>query len=286
MAGIVASVTDFVPRHALGRVLSPVIVPMQRATSSAVDWVGGRFTVLTQSEELLAENRALREENIILVAENQRIPLLEYELANFEAMLDTFQRYPQLPMKGARIIGQNPNQWQERFYIDRGENSGIFPHMIVLGDGGVLGKVLQTSRNYALVATIMDSSFSAAVRNVRTEDLGVVSGNIDLRYDGLMRMEFMEAGASFMPGDEIITSSHGAFFPPGVLVGTVIEVRPRQDAAGLMQYAIIEPAVCLDRIDVVLVVNRIFSNERDIDETTDIDEEVDEDDESGANDED
>ena len=137
--------------------------------------------------------------------------------------------------------------------------------MVVYGDGGVLGVIIQTGANYALVASIMDNSFAAAVRNSRTEDVGVVRGDIDLRYDGLMRMEYISSTARFMPGDDIITSADGAFFPPGLLVGTVESIHPTPGAGGLTQYAIIRPAANLDRISLVLVVNQVFEHTHRVD---------------------
>ena len=260
LAGIVVTITGIAPTSFLGRTFGYVVVPMQRGVSYATGWVGGRFSILARSAEIIAENQALLEENIRLTNENQRLSLLDEENIRLNTILSMYQRYPDLPMVGARIIGQNPNDWRARFTIDKGENHGILPDMVVLGYGGVLGVIRETWPNHSLVVSIMDNSFAAGVRNARTEDVGVVRGDIDLMHNGLMRMEYIVATASFMPGDEIRTSAHGAFFPPGILVGTVVSIHPSPGAGGLTQYAIIRPSVNLDRVDIVLVVNRLFSD--------------------------
>jgi len=253
---IIFTVTGVAPTSFLGRAFSYVVVPLQRGASSATNWIAGRFQVLAQSEQILAENAALREENMHLVNENLRLPHLQEENDRLHMLLEMEQRYPHLPMVGARMIGQNPNDWEASFIIDKGENHGIYTNMIVLGFGGVLGRVDHVGPNHARVISIMDSRFGAAVRNSRTEDVGTIHGNLELSHDGLMRMEHIISTARFMPEDRIYTSDHGAFFPPGLFIGTVVSVHPVP--GGLTQYAIIQPAVCLDRVDFVLIVNQLF----------------------------
>jgi len=261
---IIVTITGVAPTSFLGRAFGYVVVPLQRGASSATSWVGGRFAVLAQSGQILAENHALREENARLRAENDRLGRLDEESIHLHNLFNMQQRYPQLPLEGARIVGQNPNNWQTSFIIDKGTNDGILPHMVVLGeDGGVLGRIDQVGPNHAQVISIRDHRFAAGVRNTRTEDVGVVRGDMELANDGLMRMDYILQAASFMPGDVIITSAHGAFFPPGLTIGTVMSVHPSLE--GLTQYAIIEPTASLDRVDFVLIVMQLFVDAPDDD---------------------
>ena len=259
LGAIVVTVTGVAPSSYFGRAFSYVVVPMQRGVSSATAWVGGRISILAQSAEILAENQALREENTRLQNELARLGPIEEENIQFHIMSQMSRRYPHLPMIGARIIGQNPNDWQASFNIDRGERRGASTNMVVLGDGGLLGVIRETGPFHSMVVSIMDNDFAAAVFNVRTEDLGVVKGDLVLAQDGLMRMVHIIDTARFMPGDEIRTSAHGAIFPPGILVGTVVSVHPSPE--GLTQYAIIQPAVNLDRVDIVWVVDYVFDDD-------------------------
>ena len=259
LAAIITTITGIAPTGFLRRGVGYIVVPMQRGASSATGWIAGRFEILARSAEILAENQALREENIRLTNENARMEALYEDNVRLREIANMRERYPHLEMIGARIIGQNPNDWQELFHVDRGSNDGIQPYMVVLGDGGVLGIVREVGPSHALVASIMDNSFQAAASNTRTEDVGIVVGDLDLRQDRHMRMRFIENTARFMPGDEIRTSPHGGVFPPGLLVGTVVSIHPSPDRLTL--YAIIQPAVNLDRVDMVLIVNQMFGEE-------------------------
>ncbi|MCL2405398.1 MAG: rod shape-determining protein MreC [Defluviitaleaceae bacterium] len=263
-AAIIVTITGVAPTSFIGRGVSYVVVPMQRGASSATGWVSGRFYILARSAEILAENQALVEDNIRLSNENARMFALYDENIRLRTLVAMRERYPLLPLLGARMIGQNPNDWQSRFYINVGENDGVLPYMIVLGDGGVLGVIHETGPNYALVVSIMDNDFAAAARNARTEDLGTARGDLDLRNDGLMRMRHIVYTARFMPGDDITTSDHGMVFPQGLRIGTVESIHPSPE--GLTQYAIIRPSVSLDRVDMVLVVTQLFGDAIDIEE--------------------
>jgi len=262
-AAIIITITGVAPGSFLGRVFGYVVVPMQRAASSATTWVGGRFSILARSADILAENEALREENTRLLNENNRLRLQEEDNIALSAMLYMYQRYPELRKVGARMIGQNPNHWQARFTIDIGENHGVRPNMIVLGDGGLFGVIRQTGANHSQVVSIMDNSFAAAVRNTRTEDIATIWGDLELSQDGLMIIPRIDSAASFMVGDEIQTSDHGAFFPPGVHVGYVVSVHPNPD--GHTQHAIVEPTANLGRLDTVLVVMELFGDATEAD---------------------
>jgi len=258
---IIITVTGIAPTSVLGRAFGYVVIPMQRWASSVTGWIGGRFQILAQSEQILAENAALRDENTRLSNDVQRLPHLAAENERFHQLLEMDQRYPHLNMVGARIIGQNPNDWEASFIIDKGSNHNIEPQMIVLGFGGVLGVVEQVEPNHSRVISILDNRFGAAVVNPRTEDVGTVHGDLELGLNGLMRMDHFDNTARFMPDDRIYTSAHGAFFPPGLFIGTVLSVHPQP--GGLTQYAIIQPAVCLDRVDLVLIVNKLFGDSPD-----------------------
>jgi len=262
LLAIVITITGIAPTSFLGRGFGYIVAPMQRGASSATSWISGRIDVLARSEQILTENAALREENMRLSNIIASMPHLEEENRLFHEMFDMEQRYPELSMVGARLIGQNPNNWEANFIIDKGTNHGIYPNMIVLGFGGVLGRIEHAWPGYSRVVSILDTRFAAAARNARTEDVGTVHGNMELGLDGLMRMDHIVASARFMPGDRIYTSDHGAFFPPGILIGTVVSVHA--SPGGLTQYAIIQPAVSLDRIDVVLIVDQLFGEGLDL----------------------
>ena len=258
IAAIVLTVNPSAGPNIVARGLSYIVAPLQSGMSVSVTWVQGQFSAIGRSQELLRENRALREEISMLQIENYRLQRAEDENYRLNSLLNMNQRYAQLPTIGARIIGQNPNNVYNRFFIDRGTNDYVDRNMAVLGDGGLVGVVRQVHPNRAQFLSIIDADFSAAVMSERTEDIGTVRGDMRLMQQGLIRMDHISATAQIMPGDVIITSSHSSIFPPGVLVGTVQSIHSNPD--GLTRHAIVTPAASTENLEVVQVVMEVFGD--------------------------
>ena len=60
-------------------------------------------------------------------------------------------------------------------------------------------------------------------------------------------------------GDEIVTSSLGDIYPPGLRIGTVTEIIPI--ATGYESIAIVEPAVNLEQMDMVLIITELWKQD-------------------------
>lgn len=241
------------------RGLSRIVVPMQRGLTSVIAFTSGHFTALTNNARLLEEMETLRSEKNLLVLEMHRLELVDAENARLSQLLNINQRYRHLPKLGGRVIGHDPNAFNASFHVDRGTTDGIEVNMAVLGTAGFVGVVNRVQPGSALVVSVIDYRFSAAVMSSRTEDLGMARGDIRLMQQGLLRMDHISAVAEIVPGDEIITSPHSSIFPAGLLVGTVLSIHPNPD--GLTRYALIEPAAELNNIEMVLIVTEIFEEQ-------------------------
>jgi len=237
--------------------LSFVVVPLQRGTTSAVNWIQTRFSAITNSRQLIAENEALRQQNDKLLMDNFILMQAYAENEELSELLNMQQRYTELPRLGARVIAHDPNDWHSSFHIDRGTRDNVTNHMPVMGGGALLGSISQVNPRSARVVTILDHRFSAAVMSSRTGDIGNITGDVALMQQGLTRMNNIGMTAQIMPGDEIVTSPHSMIFPPGLLVGTVVSVHPNPADNGLTRYAIIQPAANLDNVGMVLVITSI-----------------------------
>jgi rod shape-determining protein MreC len=66
-------------------------------------------------------------------------------------------------------------------------------------------------------------------------------------------MNYLHRDADVQVGDRVITSGLDGIFPKGLVVGEVVEVGRRH--RGLLQAAVIQPSVALDRLEEVLLVD-------------------------------
>ena len=258
VVAIVLTINPATGTNVFGRGLAYIVTPMQRGLNNSVGWVQGQFTVMSNNRQLLRDYQALQEQHSNLLIELYRLQLAGEENAMLSALLDINQRYGHLPTIGARVIGQNPNDWYHRFFLDRGANDGIAQNMAVLGDGGLVGVIRQAHSGRSQFASIIDSETSVAVMTRRTGDMGITTGDIRLMQQGLLRMDNIAAAAQIMPGDEIVTSTHSSIFPTGILVGTVESIHPNAD--GHTRYAIILPAANMNNIEVVSIVTKVVGD--------------------------
>ena len=257
VAAIIITINPNYRPSVIARSLGHVIVPLQSAATAATRWAGSRVSLLWEMSHLQQENARLREEIGWLEIENQRLRLAGDENQRLSELLYIRQRYAELPMIGAIIIAHDPNVWYSSFNIDRGSNDGLAPNMAVLGPGGLVGRIHRVYPNYSKVLSLIDDRFAAAVQSTRTDDWWVVKGDSRLMQQGLVRMDYIDSNAHIMAGDEVFTSINSTIFPPGIRVGTIMDVQPTPN--GLAQYAIVRPFANVRNLEHVLVVNQLFS---------------------------
>jgi rod shape-determining protein MreC len=260
LAAIIITANPNFRPTAAEKAMSYIVIPLKNGVSTVTGWIGGVFSSFGDTRRLQLENNELREQIGRLAQENRRLRFADDENKELSALLEIAQKYAELPTTGASIIGKAPNDWFNSFSINKGYNDGLQRNMAILGDFGLLGRIAEVYPNHSTVITIIDHRFAVAVKNIRTEDLGVVKGDMKLMQQGLVRMEYIDGGsAQIMAGDEIVTSAHSSMFPPGILVGEVIDLEPNPD--GLTMNAIVRPAVTINRIENVLVVTQVYGDE-------------------------
>ena len=87
---------------------------------------------------------------------------------------------------------------------------------------------------------------SALLQDSRSR--GVVNGS----QTGQLAMRYIAQGDVIRSGDRVLTSGLGGNFPPGLLIGNVVDVR--QKDVDMFKEARIEPAIDFGRIEEVLVI--------------------------------
>jgi len=231
-----------------------VVTPFQDLTTGISSWVDETITASRNKADLKEENTELKNQIADLLEENRRLAMYEEENANLSALLKIAQRYPDYESVGANVIAKDPGVWYDGFTIDKGTNADISANMVLIAPEGLVGKVLESGLTFSKAQSILDSRSSVPAMSVRTGDLGVVKGNYTLSADGLCIMEYIDAQAEIMVGDEIVTSHLSDIYPAGLAIGKVLELET--DTNGLTKYAVIQPYVDLKHLDTILVIDK------------------------------
>ena len=155
--------------------------------------------------------------------------------------------------ESAQINAHGTRGWDDTLTLSKGSSSGIAVGDCIITETGVLvGIVGQVGLNWATVNTVLSPDTELGGQVVRTGLAGVLSGELDLMQEGLLKLGYLPLDHGLMAGDEVITSGRGGVYPAGLVVGTITQTG--MDEAGLSGYAMVKPAVRLDSLAQVFVI--------------------------------
>lgn len=240
-------------------ILSYAVTPAQRAVNSVSEWISGKVSFFKELSQINNENTLLTEELEQVKIENNRLKSIEQEYNRLSELFQLTQRYSEYSMVGVNIIAKDPGNWYDNFIIDKGRKDLLSANMVVIGAGGLVGRIIESGYNYSKVRTLVDDTFSVSAKSLRTDDIGIVKGDMKLKEQGLCKMERIDIHADIIAGDEIVTSNLGNIYPPGITIGIVKEITANANA--LTKTAIIEPLVDFKHLNTLLVINEVFETE-------------------------
>ena len=152
----------------------------------------------------------------------------------------------------ARVIGRESATWSSMIIINRGTLDGVRDDMPVVTPQGLVGRIVEAGPNSSKVQLILDprSSVGTLVQRAESRVNGIVEGDPD--NPTMPRMVNIPKTADVVEGDVIVTSGFGGVFPKGLTVGIVSTLK--MDTGGLLQVAVLEPAVDFQKLEDVAVI--------------------------------
>jgi rod shape-determining protein MreC len=118
------------------------------------------------------------------------------------------------------VIGRSADSWWQQILIGRGSKDGINAGAIVVGPGGLVGRVANVSPSSSRVLLISDPTSQVGVVISRTRSMGMLRG----QAQDLAILEFFDRDPGVKPGDIVLTSPFSTIFPSGIPVGRVKSV--------------------------------------------------------------
>lgn len=159
----------------------------------------------------------------------------EYGLENLKLkkMLD-FKDTSNVPLVSARVISTLISKTQGNLIINVGSIDSVKTGMPVITDQGLVGIIVNVSKDFSLVRTLYNNNFKIAVRNQ--------SSNVDgiLGWDGIMLIiKNIPTTYEMNPGDRIISSDFSTLVPPQIPIGIII--KKENSVSGLLSNIIVKP---------------------------------------------
>lgn len=137
-----------------------------------------------------------------------------------------WQKQAPWKLKLARIVGQDPANWWRTIRIDRGLRDGITTNAPVLTAEGLVGRVSEVGFAYSQVVLVGDPDCRVAVMIEETRDHGVIAPASSSPLDpGLVELGYLPRNSQLRAGQKVVTSGFGEIFPPGILVGQLVDFR-------------------------------------------------------------
>jgi rod shape-determining protein MreC len=211
--------------------------------------------------ELEAENLRLKTEAAQLRAENHALRGVEEENLRLQKALG-YQTQSPFTLMPARVIGRPAANWWSALLVDKGAADGVSEGACVLTAEGLVGRVIQASARVSTVLLVTDENCKVAARvgdSKQATKQGILRVDLrgEMRGDRVLNttqpqliLTFIGKYESLAKGQEIFTSGVDQVYPPGVLIGRVVDSKARE----LYKQAVIEPAVALAGLSDVFIV--------------------------------
>jgi rod shape-determining protein MreC len=174
-----------------------------------------------QNEDLrreLQQMRAWREAALQLEQENAR--LLD---------LNRVQLDPELTFVTGIVMADAGSPFRRSVLINVGARDGILDGWATMDGLGVVGRISGVGERTARVLMLTDSNSRVPVTIQPSGQQALLMGD----NTQAPILEFIEAPEDISAGDRIVTSGDGGLFPPGLLVGQVVETTDRRLRARL-----------------------------------------------------
>jgi rod shape-determining protein MreC len=152
---------------------------------------------------------------------------------------------PTLP---AELIGEDASSWFRTITINKGRIDGVEKGMVVVAAAGLVGHVINTSRDVSKVLLITDYNSSVDAICQDSRGRGIVQG----KGRDLCDLKYVSRRDEVSLGSRVITSGLGGRFQKGLLIGTVTRVEKKPH--GVFQDVEVTPAVEFRKLEEIFVV--------------------------------
>lgn len=240
----------------LNTVVSYTIVPLQKGLSIVGENLYSKKELFKQVNELTAENNELMKQIDELTYENNMLLQDKYELNTLRNLYELDETYSEYPKVAARVISGSTGNWFSTFIIDKGKNDGMEVGMNVLADGGLVGRITETGKNWSRVLSIIDDTSNVSCMILSTNDHMIVSGDLGTMENGYIKFDQLSSNAKDVTiGDKVVTSNISDVYLQGIQVGYISYMENDSNQLSISGY--ITPSVNFEHISEVLVITKL-----------------------------
>jgi len=229
-------------------VLATAIYPFHylvRLPADAGNWLSEN---LASRDALLAENAQLREKQVFLNVQLQKLTVLEAENRRLRSLLESAVNTPERVLI-AELLAVDFDPYRHHILLNRGRRHGVYAGQPVLDQHGVIGQIIQADPLTATAILITDPNHALPIQINRTGVRTLAQGTGNFQE---LELPHIPNNEDVKIGDLLITSGMGGRFPRGYPVGTVTKVE--FDPGSPFAHIVAKPVAQLDRIREVMLL--------------------------------
>lgn len=212
------------------------------------------FHLKKTNEELAAQNEHL----LNSLPSNFQAPDSSHTIVTDTTRYDTLGTIRRYVWRGARVVNNSVALQNNYITIHRGEKQGVQKEMGVVSPTGLVGMVVNTSENFAVVMTMLNRQSSVSAKLRKSGEIGKVQW--DGRTPDFVTMINIPRSTQVVKGDSIVTSGYSLSFPPGIMIGTVAEVI--DDRSSNFYSLKVKPSTNFYNVEYVTVVANLQKEEQ------------------------
>ncbi|MBP5516663.1 MAG: rod shape-determining protein MreC [Bacteroidales bacterium] len=216
---------------------------------SCVSTVTGYFGLKSENEHLAAENASLRAQ----LASSY----ISYSDSVFQVNDTVYkQRYS---YTDAQVIKNSYNLPKNYMMINKGSGQGVKVDMAVISPQGIVGTVVNCTRNFSTIMPILHTDSRSSVKIKRTNSSGsLIWEGGDYRYATVVDIPNTH---KLYKNDTIVTSGYANDYPEGIAVGYIEDFESMQ-GSGFYKIRI-RLATDFNNLNHVYIVDNHFKAEQD-----------------------
>jgi rod shape-determining protein MreC len=212
------------------------------------------FQLKKTNESLVQENLRLRQQ----LKENYEAPDSNRRLIKDTMKTDTGRSFLKYQIMEAKVVSNSVNSPTNYLTIHRGFDQGVRPNFGVIGPQGIVGSVVNVSKNFATVQSMLHYQFRVVAKLKNNNETGTI------QWDGqsplFVTMKGIPKSVTVQKGDTVLTTQISSLFPANLMIGTIADVIP--DASSNFYTLKIRAATNFSTLEYVYVIDNLQYDEQ------------------------
>lgn len=234
----------------VGGVLGSIVMPVQNGITYLKNKISGNDAFFSDVTQIRAENEALKTQNDELEKQLRELEVIKAENETLKEYVNLKDKYSEYQTVPGYVINRDNSNYSNIIVINIGESDGIKVDMPVIASNGLVGHVISVTATTAKVQTLLDTASAVSGVVGSSRDSVILKGN--LQDTNLLKASYIQTTATLLEGDRVETSGLGGIYPKGITIGTIKQIVNTKNLTN--RYALIEPAVDINKIETVLVI--------------------------------